>query len=151
MLQDQIELNRNFTISFIISVVFTLALLIYAGAMATFDRMGMEPELGKSQHFPAVAGLALTSLALLAVRERLSIMGARAMMTKDRGLARALAARHVIRASVNEAVGVLGVGNFLLTGNLGVSLAFLGVGLFALIRARPSKEEWRAVVTQRQG
>jgi hypothetical protein len=147
-MQDDAELNRSFKASFVIHIAFMVAPVVYAVAMVVLNGKGMKPRLDDGLHVVVLAGFAGIVVLLLLMRERLAIRGARSALAQGQGIAESLATSHVIRASLNETVAVLGLGGFLLTANLGVALALVAVGLFALVRGRPIKDEWRSAVTK---
>jgi hypothetical protein len=145
---DDAELQRAFKASLIIHVAFLIAPVFYAIAMVVLDDMRMKPRLDEGLHLFVLGAFALVAVVLLLLRERLAVQGARTALNQGQGIPESLAAAHVMRSSMNETVAVLGLVGFLLTANLGVSLAFVGVGLFALLRGRPIKNEWRRAVTK---
>ena len=145
-MQDEAEFEKAFKASFIVHIAFIIAPVVYAVAMIVLDDMRMKPRFDEELHGFVLGGFAVVSVILLLLRERLATQGARSALKQGQGIAESLAAAHIMRSSMNETVAVLGLVGYLLTANMGVSAAFMGVGLFALVRGRPIKSEWRAAV-----
>lgn len=147
-MQNDAELNRSFKASLILHVAFMVAPVIYAITAVILDDMRMQPRLDEGLHVLVLVGFAVVSVALFLLRVRFALAGTRTALSQGQSIPESLAAGHVIGAAINETIAVLGLVAYLLTANLGISLAFMGVGLFALYRGRPIKDEWRAVVTK---
>jgi hypothetical protein len=147
-MQNDAELNRSFKPSLVIHIVFMVAPVIYAIAMVMLDDKRMKPRLDDGKHVIVLAGFAAISVLLFLLRERLAVRGARSALAQGQSIAESLATSHMIRASMNETVAVAGLMAFLLTANLGVGIGFVAVGLFALVRGRPIKDEWRRAITK---
>ena len=108
------------------------------------------PFFDQSLHVPVLATLAVLAVVLLFVREKASAAKALTTLTATRSVPKALAAAQLMRSAINEAVALLGLFAFGMTGNMGMSLVFVGVGFFALVRTRPLKREWRAATMKGQ-
>ena len=147
MQADQ-ELNKNFKVTSVVHLVFMVAPVIYALIIAFLADKSMLPQLDERLHAVVLGTVATAAVVLLLVRERLSPAGARAALAKGQSVPEALAAAQLMRSAINETVAVLGLVAFLLTAKMGLSLVFIAVGLFALVRTRPNKDEWRAAATK---
>jgi len=149
-MQDDQEFDKSFRVTFVVHLVLMIAPVLFALVIAFLGDKQMFPHLIEATHVVVLSVLAIIAVALLVVRERMATAGARSALDSGQSALGALAAAQLMRSAINETVAVLGLLAFLLTANMGMSLVFIAVGLFALVRTRPNKEEWRKATRGRR-
>jgi hypothetical protein len=142
-MQDDTELDKSFRVTFVVHLVLTIAPLFYALIIAFLGDRQMFPHLIESIHVVVLGVLAVAAVLLLYFRERMATTGARTALDGGQSTLEALAAAQLIRGAMNETVALLSLLAFLLTANIGMSLVFVVVGMYAMVRTRPNKDEWR--------
>ena len=147
-MQDHRELDGNFRKTYLVHLILMIVPMIASPMIAVIANRSAFSFLDQHVHVPVLGTLAVVAVVLLFIREQTSAARALRVLTATRSVPKALAAAQLMRSAINEAVALLGLLAFLLTGNMGMSLVFVGVGFFALVRTRPLKHEWRSATTK---